>query len=69
MDEIMRDIGFRCMTLRKRNGLSQIEFAEAAGVSRESVIRFEAGRSNSLKLYLFYQKLDGGDLDGKVGKY
>ena len=39
------EIGEKIKELRKRNNLSQDSFAEAIGVSRQSVIKWESGKA------------------------
>ena len=54
-------MGQTCRELRIKNGISVAEFSRMANVTRQAVYKFESGKSASIKLFLAYHKLGGGD--------
>lgn len=49
-----KDLAAMCRTWRIREKIPQRVIAETAGTSIQAVCQFEAGRCNSLRIYLSY---------------
>lgn len=54
-------LGTAVRSLRTRRGWTQLDLAERAGVSRQWLIKLEAGRATGLELGLVLQVLDSLD--------
>ena len=50
-------LGESCRNFRKQLNITQEDFADAAGVTRQTVINFENGKSNSFKLLEYFLSL------------
>ena len=55
-------VGENAKALRVRCGLTQEDFAEKIGTSRQTVINFETGKTQSMALLQAYLKLAKGEL-------
>lgn len=54
-------LGTAVRTLRTRRGWTQVDLAERAGVSRQWLIKLEAGRTAGLEVGMILQVLDSLD--------
>lgn len=54
-------LGIAVRTLRTRRGWTQLDLAQRAGVSRQWLIKLEAGQASGLEIGLVLQVLDGLD--------
>lgn len=61
-------LGESCRNLRKQLNITQEDFADAAGVTRQTVINFENGKSNSFKLLEYFLSLRPDLMEMILGK-
>ena len=63
--EYMRqpDLGLYARDLRKSKGVTQEELAEMIGVTRQTIINFECGLTQSMEVLQGYLKLRGGEYE------
>lgn len=61
-----KDLAAMCRTWRIREKIPQRVIAETAGTSIQAVCQFEAGRCNSLRIYLSYLS-NGFELEDRTG--
>lgn len=61
-----KDLAAQCRMWRIREKIPQRVIAETAGTSIQAVCQFEAGRCNSLRIYLSYLS-NGFELDDRAG--
>ena len=54
-------LGIAVRTLRTRRGWTQLDLAERAGVSRQWLIKLEAGQASGLEIGMILQVLDSLD--------
>jgi len=61
-------LGESCRNFRKQLNITQEDFADAAGVTRQTVINFENGKSNSFKLLEYFLSLRPDLMEMILGK-
>ena len=55
-------VGENAKALRQRCGITQEEFAEKIGTSRQTIINFETGKTQSMALLQAYLRLAKGEI-------